>query len=74
MNDDIWKDLEVFSKSTILNLSTLYSSNFRIQDEKIITKGYTFTLEEFFDLVYYYKDKNKRLYQFLKSKYPEYFI
>lgn len=75
MNDDIWKDLDELSKNCQVNFSSMFNCvNFSIKDNNIYLNKFTFTLEEFVDLVYYYKDKNRRLYQFLKSKYPEYFI
>lgn len=70
---DIFEGLNELSKNIQLNFSIM-SGPFSIKNDKICFGMFTFSIEEFINLIITYKDKNLAIYSYLRKSVPEYFI
>lgn len=71
---DIFDDLSKLFEKYQLSFAFYCANGVVDKDKKIRIGIFTFTLDEFLKLLINYKSKNKKIYELILSKYPEYLI
>lgn len=71
---DIFDDLSKLFEKYKVNFAFYCANGIIDKDQKIRIGIFTFTFDEFLEILIKNKSKNKEIYKLILSKYPEYLI